>query len=713
MSFKGTTGLLLVPTAQVIEYGALGYGVNNFLFPGYPKDLEAENYYVTAGVWKGFEVQVGLNESHRQGADPNRYNDFYRRDLVGNAKYSFELFSPHFKVAVGGQDIAGKVINSRRYYAVGTLANELGSISLGYARNPDSSNASHLDGVFGGVQLELLYGFAALAEYDGLYKRAGLRYRLSNLFGSHAHLNAQASLLSDAPDEDSVVGLSLVVPLGAKASEVASSMDVERPVENVSPKNVDSVPVKYKVFPEDFAKSKQDKPDLDFYRVSLEKKEDKIEKDLADEVSSNKVGMFAKADSVSIQTLVKDLEDAGLQFVAAKQDADTLYIRYQNRAFDWSEQDALAQVIALSSGYADQNKIANLQIEVWSEQNPVLKVQLSPNWALEKPANNHKSRYFEPHFEQLGLFSDRQSDWDVEKGRTEWVSVKVSPVLSNTIGSEVGVYQYSLGLNTEVSSELWKGGRISINRMDLLHNSYHYESGGFFEGYAVPSDYIQAVLQQTLVPFKGFVNTVSYHHPLKEGLNTYQLIDEWRYYGFGGRHQIYGYGAYSWSDKGAANYHDDYFYGFNGYEYFWPEQGMSLNVERGTYVNEDLTTKFTLKSYVGDSQFRASLIREDSGYEKVYVALTVPLTPRKALSLGPVTVRGEGKWRYGIQTLTDDPYDAAYNPNIGDSKYKPFGFYAAQPYEPHDSVMDSGRLTPVYLKNTKKQLKSLVKKWLK
>ncbi|WP_373020990.1 hypothetical protein [Thiomicrorhabdus sp.] len=724
MTFKGSTGLLIVPTAQVVEHGALGFGVNDFLFPGYPSSLEAENYYMTAGVLKGLEVQIGLNESHRPGADPDRYGDFYRRDLVGNAKYSFDVFDPRFKIAFGGQDLAGLAVNSRRYYGVGTFVDELGSVSLGYALKPEdgtaADNQNHLDGLFGGIQLNLPYGFAALAEYDGVYKRAGVRYRVSDLFGSKIHVNAQASLLGDAPDEGSVFGLSVVIPLGAKASEVAGSSDGSD-VDPVSSEEANapeySEPRKYKVFPEDFA---EDEVITEPIIVSL--KRDVSLSQEADKTSSVDSGLLkstvdmaqSKGDLSSARSLVKDLEDSGVQFVAVKQDGDTLYIRYQNRLFDWSEQDALAQVIALGAGYADQNGIHNLNIEVWSEQNPVLSVQLSPGWALDKPRENSVvSKYYEPHFEQIGLFSNRQTGWDVEAGRTEWFSVKVKPVISNTIGSELGVYQYSLGLNTEVSAELWKGGRFSINRTDLIQNSKQYEDGGFFDDYAIPSDYIQAVLQQTLVPFKGLVNTISYHHPLKEGANTYQLIDEWRYYGFGGRHQLYGYGSYNWSDKGSANYKDDYFYGFNGYEYFWPEQGLALNVERGTYVNEDLTTKLTLKSYVGDSQFRASWIREDSGYEKIYVSFSVPLTPRKALSLGPATVRGEGKWAYGIQTIIDDPNSTGNNINIGDPRYRPFGFYTAQPYEPHDAVMDSGKLTPIYVENTKKQLKSLIKKWLK
>lgn len=716
MTFKGTTGLLVVPTADVVEYGALGYGVNNFLFPGYPTELEAENYFFTAGVWKGFEAQIGLNETHRKGADPDKYGDFYKRDLVGNAKYSVSLFDSRLKLAVGGQDLSGLAVYSQRYYAVGTYSHELGAISLGYASNSNDSNnpnsADHLEGLFGGVQVDLPYGLSAIAEYDGFYKRGGIRYRASNLLGSRVHLNAQASLVSDALEEDSVLGLSLVIPLGAKASEVAESIAAEVRRDNEA---LQADISEYQVYYPDSSDAET--------HSAVVLKESPVE-DIPESTlnSTMIVNLSAVSDAQQEEKkqesqtndLATQLEESGVQFVAIKENTESLLIRYQNRLFDWSEQDALAQVIAFAAPYAYEKGFANLEIEVWSEQNPVLRVQLSPAWALDKPINQaRKPRYFEPHFEQASLFSSQNSDWDVENGRKEWISVKVKPAIVNTIGSEVGVYHYSLGVNTEVSAELWKGGRISIDRNDLLRNSSQFEDGGYFDDYAIESDFAQAVLQQTLVPIKGLVNTISYHYPLKEGRKSYKVVDEWRYYAFGGRHQLYGYGAYNWSDVTSSSYQDDYFYGYNGYEFFWPEQDLAFNVERGKYINEDMTTKLTMKSYIGDSQFRASWIREDSGYEKVYVNVTLPLTTRKALQLGPVSVRGESKWSYGIQTIIDDPNSTGVNLNLGDSRYRPFGFYVTQPYEPHDSVMDSGRLTPIFMENSKKLLKTNIRKWLK
>ncbi|WP_319558334.1 YjbH domain-containing protein [Thiomicrorhabdus sp.] len=683
--FKGSTGLFIVPTAEVMEYGRLGFSFNNFLLSGYPADAEAQNYYVSAGVWEGLEIQIGLNDIHPQGADPYKYLDFYKRDLVGNFKYSHRLsaLDPRLRVAIGGQDIAGTVVYSQLFYGVATFTDNFGSFSLGYATDAESTlnhtKPENLHHLFGGVSLNLPYGFTAIAEYDGTNQRAGIGYSSPNLFGSGIGFNLRASLLNDRQDEDQVISAGFSVPLGRERDEVSSS-ESEFVHRDVSPSMPNESTARYQADEQQLKEFPAAEP-------------------------------VAGVNKEEYDLLVAELEKSGLQYVEIASQGDTLYVRYQNRLFDWSEIDALAQVIALVSPYAYARQIPNLVIDVLSEQNPVVRISLASLWGMKGRQTPHafssdKPRYFEPNFEQVNAFSRQPIPLRNGAKRTELFSVKLEPKIVNTIGTEFGAFDYSLGIETEVSAELWKGGRLSINRMDVLHNSYNFESGGHFDDYALNSGFQQAVLQQTLVPFDGFVNTLSFHQSLSDS-DSKSIVDQWRYYAFDGRHQLYGYGAYNWKNDLSGNQDNDY-YGFGGYELYWPEKGLSFSIEHGKYLDQDRTTKVGVKSYIGDSSFRASLMRESSGYEKAYVGFTVPLTPKKAIAVRGMTIRGESKWSYGTQTMTDNPANASGNINIGDSRYKAFGFYVSQPYEPHDAVMDSGRLTPVYLRSKKAYLKALV-----
>ncbi|WP_319381188.1 YjbH domain-containing protein [Thiomicrorhabdus sp.] len=682
--FKGAGGLFVVPTAEVMPYGRLGFSLNNFLLSGYPADAEGQNYYVSAGVWKGLEVQIGLNEIHPKGADPNQYGDFYKRDLVGNFKYSHDLsvIDSRLKIAIGGQDIAGTVVYSQLFYGVATLVDDFGSLSLGYASDSESTvshrGKENLRDVFGGVSLNLPYGLTAIAEYDGSNKRAGLGYQSLDFFGTGIGVNVRASLVNDRKGEDTVISAGISVPLmhSGKASARFRRPEASRPATDA------------------FLTEKQ----------TVSRVSDEVER-------ASEAAKLAKTalDAEETGSLVTELERAGLQYVTVGMFEDTLYIRYQNRLFDWSEIDALAQVMALASSYAKARNIPNLLIDVLSERNPVLRVSVGTEWGFGAGRKMERKggipRFFSPRFEAINAFSDFPVPVQDGGARTEFFSVKISPQLVNTIGTEVGAYDYSLGIATEISTELWKGARMSLNRVDLLQNSYNFKTGGRFDDYAIDSGFQELVLQQTLVPFDGFVNTASLHQSLSDG-DARSLIDEWRYYAFEGRHQLYGYAAYNWHGKQSGE--RESYYGFGGYELFWPEQALSFHLEYGKYRDQDRTAKFGIKSYVGDSIIRASLMREREGYEKVYVGLMVPLTPAKALAAGGVTLRGENKWRYGIQTMTDYPSQASGNINIGDPRYQAFGFYASQPYEPHDDVMDSGRLTPVYLRSKTAYLKQLV-----
>lgn len=698
-SVYGSTGLIVSPTAQLVRHGVIAGAFNNYIEPGSPADSQAENYYLTAGVWRGFEVQLGLNELHAKGADPNAYGDSYNRDLVANLKYGMNL-SDQFRVAIGGQDVMGLAVQNQRWYGVMTFASRYLATSLGYAVNGSASRRSvrHLEGVFGGAEVYLPYNLSVMMDYDGFEARSGLRARFHNIAGSHLQLNLNAQLYSTQSDEKFNFGLTVSYPLGGDAkARLENLADAESRID-----------------------ANQDSALPSFH--SSEVHASRIEVVPDSDVTNQRMPSEMVPDSeelpqdAHLQLLQHQLYQAGLEHIALKVDTETssLFCRYQNRLYDLNEQDALAQAIALLAPFAQQHDLVNIEVELLRKQMPVLMVKLGTAWALgQQQKFDSKARYYLPKFELL--HSSLQASWqgEVSGGRSEWLSLKLEPYIVSTVGSELGVYQQSLGMLSELSAPLWAGASAHLSRIDPLHNSYHFKPGGFLENERVISQWKELSFSQAWVPFDGLVNIFSYQMALNQGEKTDHIINSTRYYFDEGRHQLYG----NWSrhtrnvplaTTGLNTWSGDYY----GYEFYWPEQGMGAYIERGIYLNQDLTTKLAFKSYLGDSQLQATLMRTDRGYEKVRLNLMIPFTSRRAADFGLLSVRGESKWSYGIETITSDPDNTGVNLNLGDRRYVNFGAEAKQPVVLDQHFMDSGRLNPAYMSTHIHQLNQRVKRIL-
>lgn len=689
MTVRGATGLLMVPTAQITPHGVLAGTYHNYVAQGSPTDAVAENYYLSAGVWRGFEVQLGLNELHAKDANPNAYGDFYHRDLVGNLKYSYTL-SDQWRLAVGGQDVMGLAVKNQRFYGVMTHASRFAATTFGYAKKTASGGTGqNLSGFIGGMEVYLPYNVSALVDYDGSDTRGGVRTRIHDLFGTHLQLNMDAIVASTASKESISWGMSFSYPLGGDAKARLDDR-AERMLANDLPDfqshSTNGLPF-----------TSANKPQVSHF-----------------ESSTDKITPLDR--SLNLKALKDLLMAAGLEHIALKVDEDTsiLRLRYQNRLYDLNQFDGLAQAIAIVAPFANQSDLLNLEIEILNQQIPMMSVKLGTAWALGQLQKHHsKAAYYLPEFNRIEWTAEPTWQADVTGGRSEWLSLKMEPYIVSTIGSEIGVYQQSLGLLTELSAPLWQGASAHLSRIDPVYNSYHFRPGGFLDDQRVVSQWKELSLSQTWVPFDGLVNILSYQMGLNEGEKTDHFVNSTRYYFDEGRHQVYGNWSRHISDTplattGLNTWSGDYY----GYEFYWPEKGMGAFIERGVYLNQDLTTKLGFKSYLGDSQLQATLLRTDTGYEKIRLSLTVPFTTKRAADLGFLTVRGENKWSYGIETIISDPDKTGVNLNLGDVRYVNFGQETKQPVILDQHFMDSGRLNPAYMRSHIHQLNQRVKRIL-
>lgn len=167
----GFTGLLQVPTAEVVQHGYMDILLNEDLLnqshesPSRPA-VDHENFALLIGLLPGLEFGAQL----AGGSDAVGRST--AGDLSGNVKYSHRITST-LSIAAGLTDFYGSNDGqkfSKATYVVGTFQSKFVSGSLGYA---DGRN--FLDGPFVGIEAPVGKYISVLADYGGQSAQIGVR----------------------------------------------------------------------------------------------------------------------------------------------------------------------------------------------------------------------------------------------------------------------------------------------------------------------------------------------------------------------------------------------------------------------------------------------------------------------------------------------------------------------------------------------------------
>lgn len=183
-TLTGSTGLIKIPTARVFREGELVVG---FSWVGGPRAYlfrpwTNRMYYASMGVLPGLEVSLDMLQVIGW-LDPDAPGVAWAMHRLSNIKYQVPMPGEWPKLAFGAQDpfsansfVRGPVGQTNygltTYY--GVISQSLGPVDahLGFAQG-----SSVQSGVFGGLDLDLIYGLNVRAEYDGQQWNSGLLWR--------------------------------------------------------------------------------------------------------------------------------------------------------------------------------------------------------------------------------------------------------------------------------------------------------------------------------------------------------------------------------------------------------------------------------------------------------------------------------------------------------------------------------------------------------
>lgn len=189
MSITGTTGLVGIPTARVMQDGKIAFGIgytdNEYSLYG-PKYAQIA-YYVTVGYLPFLELSLRVT-SFPKKMEVGAYGSV--KDRMGSVKLRImneSIYLP--SVLLGIHDVMGTVSAKNVHFNAAYIVMSksihhqfigLLDIHLGYASDVMMKEARDhsIAGTFAGMEMKLFRHLVAMAEYDTQKYNVGLRLKL-------------------------------------------------------------------------------------------------------------------------------------------------------------------------------------------------------------------------------------------------------------------------------------------------------------------------------------------------------------------------------------------------------------------------------------------------------------------------------------------------------------------------------------------------------
>jgi hypothetical protein len=647
-SFNGYTGLINTPSAQVQAKGTVDIGYNNQL------DLYGElyqnghNFIFSAGMFDGFEVS-GQIASSTMHDNTFAITERQIRDLSFNAKYQLP-FIPNdwFSLALGGKDVGGAANQFATYYAV--ASKQLGNFNFSAGMAKSKRLTGQMDGVFAGVEWQLFDWFSLQVEHDGEAENAAARITLPKkwLFDvGTLTLTSRFYSNSDFDEQGTYWGLNLTIPLFDDYDQpVVHSKSAAQAQSNYA---VATYGVKLNKPPGSFGaaapvvKTAVSKNTSSHNTMTIGAQATAHPTTAADTalntLTLNKLSLNTQAFSLKAALAADGFENILLGYNQQKQ----LIIKFENPVFNRNDIDAFGLVLGRIAEHVTEPgvefnvQLAKYDITLMSilgqvdhyrafingEQSPDLTIQQGamaiPKGVAWVGLTRANSPYFKPR-------------------------VTISPALTNTYATELGVIDFSLALRADIDLPLWQGGGVSVSGQVHVANSDDFEKTAPFKHYREHTGVDRAVFYQTFaLPF-GLYNQTQVGY-FQETYDYSGIINETAWLSPAGRHKVsanVGYFEYQ-------NYNGNRDYKTLSYQYNWVEQDITFHATAGEFWSTDTGAKLESRFWFGDSYI--GLFYENTSAQKAGVSISIPLSSRKDMAVTRYgQIKGKEAWRHTAST---------------------------------------------------------------
>lgn len=626
MSFQGYTGYFNTPSAYIPDSGTahIGYGNQTEV----KREYRGRTDYLDT---HNFLASVSLWEH----VEINARNAAYSRTIGGGSDVSANIkfnipYIPHdwFKLSVGAQDLGGQVGFFDSKYIVASKYFESYKLDITLGAASSDSEFSRMNGAIGAIRWQPYNWIGLAAEYDGGSTNYGVEVSTPDeWFNNRFKLYSKVMLGASEPelDNETFFNAGIQIPLTQQRKKITPA-------------------------------------DLEM----IEKSKAEQDSDINDYVNL-----------LSRSLVRKGFSEFKLGFT---QNQTHVVLEFDNSAYSRNYIDSLAVALGLLSQYlpdtVEQFTVRIKQADIVIE---------SVSGTMSSYRQFLKGGPLEITSGQK--ISSSSIDW-LDETSNFILKPKITffPSLSTGIGTDYGMFDYSLGLMTHLELPLWKGAAITAAHVTQLTESSDYRDGRAFANRRQPdSALLNATFHQAFnLPFNSRVmfNYGRFSEDfLQKSVEADWMSDD-------GAHRVSLF-------AGDYEYQGDKHYGFDAnclndpdtilldcyklladeedakvqvakYRYYSAPLNTSFMVKYGKYWAGDLGYHFVVSHFYDDIEINLSLRATKAGdlyshsgseslkseYTKMLgIGFTIPIGSRKDYNNRYVNVRGRADYSFVVETL--------------------------------------------------------------
>lgn len=649
MTPGGFTGLGITPNAHLLGWGRFEFTYDNQL-PGAVNDPDGHNFVA------GFGLLPNLELSGRVAANSLNDDCFAApcgiRDLSASAKFGIGLDAANrFRIAAGATDLGGASTNFRSYYGVLTFNEGPYELSGGYARRSaagGSNPRSPLDGPFAGAAWQPLPWIRGHVEYSDSNAWAGVRLFAPKEWlpdGWTAYLGANAQLTDSNLTARSWVTAGLSIPLykvpTLPAQEARAPLPALAGTQPLPAYEARALPP----------------PPLPVPPPAAEL--------LTDDV---------------LQELARALQARGFEDISIGRMADgSVAVRANNATYNWNTSDAVGAALGGIAQTLGTTKAA-YRLIVTQRQIPMVAVTGQADclrqWISNPTPGCAAGELSTPGTGALEPLHAGAS-WVVRDLQPSWKTLRLAltPVLRTNVATEVGVLDYSAGINLGMSLSLWSGAVAEWRIDQELARSDDYEQGGLLYRRRIRNGTERLALTQTVrVPLERWLAPGDDVMARRWGLAA---VTAQGTIGRIGNHFDGVYGSLRW-EPGEGRHRltvqggwlDNADFGaiagepreprplLGTYRYNVAATRTYLEATAGQFMNNDRGVQLGLRQWFSDvavqlyfkrTQFDGAPWRTLAGIE-----LSLPIGPRRDMNPGGIQLTGTPRFAHAIETVVGE-----------------------------------------------------------
>jgi len=666
MTAAGFTGLELTPNAHLLDWGRFAFTYDRQL-PG-AANPRGHNFVGGFGLLPNVEVsgRVAANDLHT--------NCFTApcglRDLSASVKAGIGLDPANrFRIALGATDLGGAATNFRSYYGVLTWSAEALEVSGGLATRRSAAaraTQSPLDGPFASAAWQPLSWIRGQLEYTDHDAWAGVRLFAPARWlpeGWSAFVGANARLTDSNVTARSWFTAGLSIPL-YKVPPLARERATSAPVQLPAPQQP-----------------------LPAYEPRVPAPALPAAPGPAMPVAPAAAAPAAPPSPVSdsgLQALASELRQRGLEDIWVGRMPDgSVAVRANNATYNWNSVDAVgAAVGAIGQVLGDTPTVYRFVLT--QRQVPLVAITGQADclrqWITQPAAGCVAGELSTPGSMPLSSLHDGAS-WVVRGLQPSWKTLRVaiSPVLRTNVATELGVLDYSAGVNLGLLQPLWSGASAEWRVQHEVARSDDYAPGAPFHARRVRDGTERLVLTQTTrLPLEYWLGGGDPVRVRNWGLAaTTAQVTAGRIGGHfdgvhvalrtepgEGRHRLLLQGGvFRNHDFGAVRGEPETAKPLLlGWRYNLAPTRTYLEATAGQFMNNDRGLQLGLRQWFGDVAVQAYIRRTRfAGLPARSIAgleISLPLGPRRDMNPSLFQVTGTPRFAHAIETVVGDSQNA-------------------------------------------------------